>query len=209
MRRVVVQEYLKFFLATVLEFQVFEQLCAAAGHAEHLHLCDLHRSREAGRLLGEVMQAGAAKPAGELLRALTRGRTDKISPEALVKSVLYTYAPATGPPDHHRLLDRYRGLISPYRSATCFSTNLIENLHTERCAHNHKYFRPLELWLRAQNRDAPLIGWKASRPDVALFTPRAAAAAAAPPLAPPAARPLHLLLPCLVLVLLPLLLIAH
>ncbi|XP_045538628.1 angiotensin-converting enzyme [Papilio machaon] len=142
------QEYLKFFLATVLEFQVFEQLCVAAGHAEHLHLCDLHRSREAGRLLGELMQAGASKPAGELLRTLTRGRTDKISPEALVK-----------------------------------------------------YFRPLELWLRAQNRDAPLIGWKASRPDVALFSPRASAAAAAPPAAALAVRPLHLLLPCVALLL--------
>lgn len=33
----------------------------------------------------DLMQPGASKPAGELLRTLTRGKTDKISPEALVK----------------------------------------------------------------------------------------------------------------------------
>ncbi|CAH2056638.1 unnamed protein product, partial [Iphiclides podalirius] len=45
------QEYAKYLLSTVLEFQVFERLCAAAAHQGHLHHCLLHRSREAGRLL--------------------------------------------------------------------------------------------------------------------------------------------------------------
>ncbi|XP_068622266.1 angiotensin-converting enzyme-like [Battus philenor] len=113
------QEYMKYFLATILEFQIFEQLCIAAGHSGHLHECDVYRSREAGRVLSEIMQAGSSKPAGDIIRTMTRGRTNRISPEALVQ-----------------------------------------------------YFRPLELWLRAQNHDAPLIGWYSDARDVSLFSPR-------------------------------------
>ncbi|CAG5056266.1 unnamed protein product [Parnassius apollo] len=117
------QEYVKYFLATVLEFQIFEQMCRAAGHAGHLHECDVHRSRDAGRLLSEIMQAGSSKPASEIIRTMTRGKTNRISPEAIVK-----------------------------------------------------YFRPLELWLRVQNRDEPVVGWNSNADDVKLFAPLRAAA---------------------------------
>ncbi|PZC70391.1 hypothetical protein B5X24_HaOG216730 [Helicoverpa armigera] len=65
------------------------------------------------------MQAGSSKPASEIIKSMTRGKTNRISPEALVK-----------------------------------------------------YFRPLELWLRVQNRDEPLIGWSSNYHDVALFAPQ-------------------------------------
>ncbi|CAK1593584.1 unnamed protein product [Parnassius mnemosyne] len=117
------QEYVKYFLATVLEFQIFEQMCRAAGHAGHLHECDVHRSRDAGRLLSEIMQAGSSKPASEIIRTMTRGKTNRISPEAIVK-----------------------------------------------------YFRPLELWLRVQNREEPVVGWNSNADDVKLFAPLRAAA---------------------------------
>ncbi|XP_028158444.1 angiotensin-converting enzyme-like [Ostrinia furnacalis] len=110
------QEYIKYFLATILEFQIFEQLCIASGHTGHLHECDFYRSREAGRVLSEIMQPGSSKPASEIIRTMTKGKTNRISPESLVK-----------------------------------------------------YFRPLELWLRVQNRDEPLIGWSSNYHDVALF----------------------------------------
>ncbi|CAH1642884.1 unnamed protein product [Spodoptera littoralis] len=113
------QEYIKYFLATILEFQVFEQLCSVSGHTGHLYECDIYRSRDAGRVLSEIMQVGASKPASEVIKSMTRGKTNKISPEALVK-----------------------------------------------------YFRPLELWLRVQNRDEPLIGWSSNYHDVALFAPQ-------------------------------------
>ncbi|XP_061381420.1 angiotensin-converting enzyme-like [Danaus plexippus] len=117
------QDYIKYFLATVLEFQVFEQLCAAAGHNGHLHECDIYRSRDAGRLLGETMQIGASKPASDVIRIMTRGKTNRISPESIVK-----------------------------------------------------FFRPLELWLRVQNRDEEVIGWNSNYEDVALFAPQRALA---------------------------------
>lgn len=110
------QEYIKYFLATILEFQIFEQLCSVSGHIGHLHECDIYRSRDAGRLLSEIMQPGSSKPASEIIRSFTRGRTNRISPEGLVK-----------------------------------------------------YFRPLELWLRVQNRDEAIIGWTSNYHDVALF----------------------------------------
>lgn len=61
---------------------------------------------------------GSSRPASEVIRKLTRGRSSRISPESLVK-----------------------------------------------------YFKPLELWLRVQNRDEPIIGWNTNYEDMSLFSP--------------------------------------
>ena len=45
------QDYIKYFVATVLQFQVFSELCQASHHVGPLHTCDFYRSREAGRIL--------------------------------------------------------------------------------------------------------------------------------------------------------------
>lgn len=45
------QDYIKYFIATVLQFQIYLELCVAANHIGPLHTCDFYRSREAGRLL--------------------------------------------------------------------------------------------------------------------------------------------------------------
>jgi peptidyl-dipeptidase A len=45
------QDYIKYFVAAVLQFQIYAELCAAANHIGPLHTCDFYRSREAGRLL--------------------------------------------------------------------------------------------------------------------------------------------------------------
>lgn len=45
------QDYIKYFVATVLQFQIFSELCQASGHVGPFHTCDIYRSREAGRLL--------------------------------------------------------------------------------------------------------------------------------------------------------------
>ncbi|XP_050669204.1 angiotensin-converting enzyme-like isoform X2 [Leptidea sinapis] len=79
------QEYIKYFLASILEFQIFEQACVVSGHAGHLHECDLYRSRDAGRLLSEIMQSGSSKPTSDVIRSMTRGKTNRISPESLVR----------------------------------------------------------------------------------------------------------------------------
>lgn len=83
------QDYIKYFVATVLQFQIYAELCQAANHgagmSRPLHTCDLYKSREAGRLLMEVMQPGASLASADLIRKLTRGRTSKLSAEALLQ----------------------------------------------------------------------------------------------------------------------------
>lgn len=43
--------YVRYYVALLLEFQIFEAICSASGHAGQLHTCDIYRSREAGRIL--------------------------------------------------------------------------------------------------------------------------------------------------------------
>lgn len=43
--------YTKYFVGAVMQFQLFESLCDISGHVGDLHLCDIYRSQEAGRLL--------------------------------------------------------------------------------------------------------------------------------------------------------------
>lgn len=45
------QDYIKYFIGTILQFQIYAELCEAVGHVGPLHTCDFYRSREAGRIL--------------------------------------------------------------------------------------------------------------------------------------------------------------
>uniref|UniRef100_A0A1S4GWX3 Angiotensin-converting enzyme n=1 Tax=Anopheles gambiae TaxID=7165 RepID=A0A1S4GWX3_ANOGA len=112
------QDYIKYFVATVLQFQIYSELCQAAQHFGPLHTCDIYRSREAGRILSDVMQQGASLSSAQLIKLLTRGKSSRLSVDPLLE-----------------------------------------------------FFRPLEAWLEAQNRDEQIIGWSSTMEDVALFQP--------------------------------------
>lgn len=43
--------YVRYYVALLLEFQIHEALCNAAGYTGQLHACDIYRSKEAGRVL--------------------------------------------------------------------------------------------------------------------------------------------------------------
>lgn len=43
--------YINYYVALLLEFQIYEALCTAVGHTGQLHTCDIYRSREVGRIL--------------------------------------------------------------------------------------------------------------------------------------------------------------
>lgn len=45
------QDYIKYFVGTVLQFQIYAELCETVNHSGPLHTCDFYRSREAGRIL--------------------------------------------------------------------------------------------------------------------------------------------------------------
>ncbi|XP_026826891.1 angiotensin-converting enzyme-like isoform X3 [Ooceraea biroi] len=77
--------YAKYFVSVVLQFQLYQSLCEISGHTGELHTCDLYRSREAGRLLSDVLSMGASKPWQDIVRKMTRGRTNRIDASAMLK----------------------------------------------------------------------------------------------------------------------------
>ncbi|KAL0984278.1 hypothetical protein UPYG_G00139350 [Umbra pygmaea] len=63
--------YVRYFVSFVIQFQFHQALCKAAGHTGPLHECDIYRSREAGKLLGDVMKLGFSKPWPEAMTMIT------------------------------------------------------------------------------------------------------------------------------------------
>lgn len=79
------QGYMKYFIAQILQFQIYEGLCNAANHQGPLHTCDIYRSREAGRLLTDILKLGRSVHWKEIIRMLTNGRTDRLSADSLLR----------------------------------------------------------------------------------------------------------------------------
>ncbi|KAL7031428.1 hypothetical protein ACKWTF_007011 [Chironomus riparius] len=79
------QDYIKYFVATILQFQIYAELCSAANHIGPLHTCDFYRSREAGRLLSDFMQRGASLSSSQLIKLITRGKTSRLSVDPLLE----------------------------------------------------------------------------------------------------------------------------
>ncbi|XP_036428070.1 angiotensin-converting enzyme [Colossoma macropomum] len=63
--------YIRYFVSFVIQFQFHKALCEAAGHTGPLHNCDIYESKEAGKLLGDVMQLGYSKPWPEAMAMIT------------------------------------------------------------------------------------------------------------------------------------------
>uniref|UniRef100_A0A1B6DUB7 Angiotensin-converting enzyme n=2 Tax=Clastoptera arizonana TaxID=38151 RepID=A0A1B6DUB7_9HEMI len=70
--------YIRYFVGTVLQFQIHRAMCRAAGqsgtntaYGQPLHKCDIYRSKEAGRILAKLMEKGASEPWSEVLYAAT------------------------------------------------------------------------------------------------------------------------------------------
>lgn len=90
-------QYIAYFLAHILEFQLHRSLCIKAGQYDPnnpelpLHNCDIDGSKEVGALLREGLSLGLSKHWSEALRVMT-GET-KISGKALVEyfQPLYEY----------------------------------------------------------------------------------------------------------------------
>jgi peptidyl-dipeptidase A len=66
--------YMRYFLATVLQFQFHRALCAKAGHTGALHDCSIYGSKPAGEALRAMLALGASRPWPEALEALTGER---------------------------------------------------------------------------------------------------------------------------------------
>ena len=63
--------YTRYFLATILQFQLHRGLCKAIGFQGPLYKCSIYGSKEAGKRLEEMMAMGMSKPWPEALAAVT------------------------------------------------------------------------------------------------------------------------------------------
>ena len=79
--------YMRYFLATVLQFQFHRALCAKAGFTGPLHECSIYGSTAAGDALKKMLAMGASRPWPEALFALTGQR------EMDANAILDYYAP--------------------------------------------------------------------------------------------------------------------
>lgn len=66
--------YTRYFLAHILQFQFQRALCEKAGFEGPLHECSVYGSKEAGRALQAMLQAGASEPWQDTLAKLTGTR---------------------------------------------------------------------------------------------------------------------------------------
>ena len=66
--------YLRYFFAAVLQFQLHQSMCEAAGHTGPLHTCSVYGSNEAGERLAALLALGASKPWPDALEAMTGSR---------------------------------------------------------------------------------------------------------------------------------------
>ncbi|KAE8284386.1 Angiotensin-converting enzyme [Larimichthys crocea] len=63
--------YVRYFVSFIIQFQFHKALCEAANHVGPLHTCDIYKSKEAGKLLGDVMKLGFSKPWPEAMAMIT------------------------------------------------------------------------------------------------------------------------------------------
>ncbi|XP_066152228.1 angiotensin-converting enzyme-like isoform X2 [Euwallacea fornicatus] len=89
--------YVKYYVALLLEFQIHKAMCEAAGHKGPLNTCDVYRSREAGRVLSDILRVGKARHWKDVTKMLTKGGSDKLSAEPLLEyfQPLYTWLQRT------------------------------------------------------------------------------------------------------------------
>ncbi|CAB1457679.1 unnamed protein product [Pleuronectes platessa] len=63
--------YVRYFVSFIVQFQFHQALCNAANQTGLLHNCDIYKSQEAGKLLGDVMKLGFSKPWPEAMTMIT------------------------------------------------------------------------------------------------------------------------------------------
>uniref|UniRef100_T1J0B9 Angiotensin-converting enzyme n=1 Tax=Strigamia maritima TaxID=126957 RepID=T1J0B9_STRMM len=74
-------EYLRYFVATIIQFQFHKSLCIAAKEYDPkdpqkpLHKCDIYKSKEAGKLLHEMLSMGRSQPWPKAMQKITGNET--------------------------------------------------------------------------------------------------------------------------------------
>ncbi|KAL1137895.1 hypothetical protein AAG570_009590, partial [Ranatra chinensis] len=73
--------YIRYFVSFVIQFQFHKALCEKAGEFDPnnpnhkpLHQCDIYQNKEAGNLLGTMLQMGSSKPWPDAMEVITGQR---------------------------------------------------------------------------------------------------------------------------------------
>lgn len=66
--------YARYFLSTVLQFQMYRALCQQSGYKGPLHRCSFYGDKAAGEKLRKMMQLGQSRPWPDALEAVTGQR---------------------------------------------------------------------------------------------------------------------------------------
>ncbi|XKL65405.1 hypothetical protein PGB90_008825 [Kerria lacca] len=77
--------YAKYFIGLIIQFQLHESVCVAAGHVGPLHTCDIYRSTEAGKLLTDIMSVGASLSWREVLKIATHGKSSRLETRPMIE----------------------------------------------------------------------------------------------------------------------------
>lgn len=83
--------YARHFVGGVMQFQFHKGLCEEEEKyipgdlTKPLHKCDIYNSRKSGNLLRKAMQLGSSKSLPEVLKILTRGKSDKLDAAPLLE----------------------------------------------------------------------------------------------------------------------------
>ncbi len=65
--------YTRYFLSHILQFQMYQALCEAAGHTGPLHTCSFYGNKAAGAKFWAMLQKGQSQPWQQTLKELTGG----------------------------------------------------------------------------------------------------------------------------------------
>lgn len=66
--------YTRYFLARILQFQLYEAACRQAGWTGPLHRCSFYGNQEVGQRLNAMLEMGASRPWPDALEAFTGSR---------------------------------------------------------------------------------------------------------------------------------------
>ncbi len=66
--------YSRYFLAHILQFQFYREMCKQAGFQGPLHRCTFYGNKEVGARLNKMLEMGASKPWQDALEAMTGSR---------------------------------------------------------------------------------------------------------------------------------------
>ncbi|CAF3991984.1 unnamed protein product [Rotaria sordida] len=74
--------YLRYFIAHILQFQIYRAMCRLHGVTEQLHMCDIYGNEYVGEKFKEMLAMGNSKPWSEILESLTG--ENKLEPQAML-----------------------------------------------------------------------------------------------------------------------------